>query len=84
MTEYSFYNCIKYKYRNITTKQSIRSNYQLVRKDATCVANAEIKYSYLALPMEKNTIKNDLSNTVRGICQIRHLKELEKMTIKEK
>jgi len=39
MTEYSFYNYTK-------TRQSIRSNKQVVRKDASCVANAEIKYSY--------------------------------------
>jgi len=32
-------------------------------KDANCVANAEIKFSYLALPMQKqNTIDIDLSN----------------------
>jgi len=51
MTEYSFYNCIRY--RNAKTRQNIRSNQQVVRKDASCVANAEIKYSCLVLPMQK-------------------------------
>jgi len=40
MTEYSFYNCITY--RNAKTRQNIRSHLQVVRKDANCVANAEI------------------------------------------
>jgi len=43
MTEYSFYNCIRYL--NAKTRQ--------VYKDANCVANAKMKYSYLALPMQK-------------------------------
>jgi len=51
MTEYLFYNCIRY--RNAKTRQNIRNNKQVVRKDASCVANAEIKYSYLALPIQK-------------------------------
>jgi len=35
------------------TRQSICSNWQVVCKDAKCVANAEIKYSYLVLPIQK-------------------------------
>jgi len=38
MTEYSFYNCIRY--RNAKTRQSIWSNYEVFCKDANCVANA--------------------------------------------
>jgi len=34
MTEYSFYNSIRY--RNAKTRQNIRSNYQVVRKDVDC------------------------------------------------
>ena len=41
MTEYSFCNCVRY--RNSKTRQSIRSNWQVVRKYANCVANAEMK-----------------------------------------
>jgi len=37
MTEYSFYNCIRY--RNAKIRQSICSNQQVVCKDASCVAN---------------------------------------------
>jgi len=51
MTEYSFCNCIRYW--NAKTRQNIRSNKQVVRKDANCAANAEIKYSYLGLPIQK-------------------------------
>jgi len=54
VTEYSFYNCIRY--RNAKTRQSICSNQQVVWIDANCVANAKIKYSWLVLPMQKNTI----------------------------
>jgi len=37
MTEYSFYNCIRYQ--NAKVRQSRCSNYQVVCKDANCVAN---------------------------------------------
>jgi len=40
MAEYSFYKGIRY--RNAKTRQSICSNWQVVCKDANCVANAEI------------------------------------------
>jgi len=52
MTEYSFYNCIRY--RNAKTSQTICSNEQVVCKDANCVVNAEINYRYLVLPMQKH------------------------------
>jgi len=62
MTEYSFYNCIRY--RNAKTRQNICCNYEVVRKDANCVANAEIKCSYLALALQTqtNTIQIYMSN----------------------
>jgi len=44
-------------HRNAKTRQSICSNWQVVCKDANCVANAEIKYSYLVLPMQKQKHK---------------------------
>ena len=37
------------RYRNPKTRQIIRSSKHVVSKDANCVANAEIKYSYLVL-----------------------------------
>jgi len=52
MAEYPLYNCISY--RNGKTRQSMCSNYQVVRKDANCVANAEIKNTYLVLPRQKH------------------------------
>jgi len=59
MTEYSFLNCIRY--RNAKTGQSICSNQQVVCKDANCVANAETKYIYLELPMQKQKHNQNLS-----------------------
>ena len=41
-----------------TTKHS---NWQVVCKDANCVASAEIKYSYLVLPMQKQKHNWNLS-----------------------
>jgi len=59
MTEYSFFNCIRY--RNAKTRQSICSNQQVLCKDANCVANVEIKYTYLVLPMQKQKHNRNLS-----------------------
>jgi len=63
MTEYSFYNCIRY--RNAKTWQNIRSNKQDVRKDANCVSNAEIKQLF--------SVANTKTKTqLKLICQIFH------------
>jgi len=51
VTEYPFYNCIRY--RKAKTRQGICSKQQVAYNDANCVANAQIKYSYLVLPMQK-------------------------------
>jgi len=61
MTEYSFYNCIRYRTAKI--RQNICGNQHVFCEDANCVANAEINIAVWCRQCKnKNTVEIDLSN----------------------